>query len=807
MQYIDQLFLRMPVKISLWLLLASPLLFGQTHVLSGLVLDAGTMQPLPSATIRIVGSSKGTVTNSQGQFRFALPKGNVTLAISYLGYESDTIIVLVNDNTFRAIRLRQNAIQLAGVTVTDEDPAYEIIRRAIESKKKWMAQLKTFEGHAFNRTQFRTDSSIAAITEAYSVLYWNRDDSLREVVIQQKQTGNLPRGMQASRVGTVINFNDDQIKQGGFTFLGPTSPNAFEYYDYTLMSTRSMDEYDIYDIHLIPKSTIVPLYRGKISIASRSYAVMDVDVTPNEAFTQPFVSMKNVRYQQIFRLTENKYWLPANYRFEAMFLISVMGISFPAFGIERDVVIYDYAINPEFPDSIKRLNKFTVDSSATTYDSTFWSEHDVLPLTAEQDTAYKTLDSTQTLDKKFAPRGATVSVLNFMGSSVGIADLWFNRVEGFHLGVSSSGDSVFSDDMTVRGGIGYGFADKEWKYNAGATLYFGEKQSQGTLAGFASIIQTRKIFTLSADLYDKHINMPQTIFSGFLINSFSALISKDDVYDYYRSKGISASLTYIPVSSTRISLGAAAEHHLSLFENTSFAWFGKGRLYRAHPQIADGQFNSLRLSASFNPSGILSFVKDAFTASAYIDHTSPMLASDFDYTQAYMRLRGKVSTMNKEELLFPPSLNLFLAIGATSGKLPPQRYFTPTTNLMAFTPLGTLLGARTREFYGDRFIIASVEHNFRRVLFAPLGITRLMESNLELVIGGTVSRYWLSNDALRVPAFRAKDTNGWYYEASIGIQNIFDLLRIDVTRRFTLPKDIVVSLTVSDFLTGFIPEQ
>lgn len=795
------------MKIFLLLLLASSLLFGQTHTLSGLVMDAETMQPLPSATIRIVGTSKGTVTNSQGQFRFVLPKGSIALAVSYLGYESDTITVALSENLFRAIRLRQNAIQLAGVTVTDEDPAYEIIRRAIESKKKWMAQLRTFEGEAFNRTQFRTDSSIAAITEAYSVLYWNRDDSLREVVIQQKQTGNLPRGMQASRVGTVINFNDDQIKQGGFTFLGPTSPNAFEYYDYKLMSTRSMDEYDIYDIQLIPKSAVVPLYRGKISIASRSYAVMEVDVAPNEAFTQPFVTMKNVRYKQLFRLTEGKYWLPANYRFEATFLLSVMGISFPAFGIERDVVIYDYAINPEFPDSIRRLNKFTVDSSATKYDSTFWSEHDVLPLTAEQDTAYKTLDSTQTLGKKFAPRGATVSVLNFMGSSAGMADLWFNRVEGFHLGVSSSIDSALSDDVAMRGGFGYGFADKDLKYNAGMTFHFGDKQSQGTLAGFASIIQTRKIFTLSADLYDKHINMPHTLFSGFLINSFTALISKDDVYDYYRSKGVNVSLTYVPLPSTRISFSAVAEQHLSLFQHTTFAWFGKGRSYRAHPQIANGQFNALRLSASFNPSGILSFVKDAFTASAYIDHTSPSLASDFNYTQAHLNLRGKISTMNREELLFPPSLNLFLAFGATSGNLPPQRYFTPTTNLMAFTPLGTLLGARTREFYGDRFVTASIEHNFRRVLFAPLGSTWLMESNLELVIGGTVSRYWLSNDALRVPTFRAGDTNGWYYETSAGIQNIFDVFRIDVTRRFASPKDIVLSLTVSDFITGFIPKE
>ena len=41
---------------------------------------------------------------------------------------------MIRDQFIR-IALIPNTIQLAGVTVTDEDPAYEIIRRAIESNK------------------------------------------------------------------------------------------------------------------------------------------------------------------------------------------------------------------------------------------------------------------------------------------------------------------------------------------------------------------------------------------------------------------------------------------------------------------------------------------------------------------------------------------------------------------------------------------------------------------------------------------------------------------------------------------------
>jgi hypothetical protein len=340
---------------------------GQVQTVSGDVLDRETLHPLPSATLRVVGTSKGTVTNGQGQFTISLPEGRHTIAVSYLGYRSDTIMVGPDRSDRHSIMLTPNTIELSGVTVTDEDPAYEIIRRAIESKKKWMPQLKTFEGKAFSRLQIRNDSSIAAITEAYSTIYWSIDDSIREVVTQQRQTGNIMKGLFSTRVGDIVNFNEDRIKLGGYTFAGPTAPNAFEYYEYQLISTRDMDDFEVYTIRVTPRSKIVPLFKGTISIAERSYAVMEVDVTPNEAYTQMFVKMNRSRYRQSFHLLEKNFWLPSNFRFDASMTISVAGITLPAFGIERDVVIYDYRINPEFSDTIRRMNKFTLDSSTTVY--------------------------------------------------------------------------------------------------------------------------------------------------------------------------------------------------------------------------------------------------------------------------------------------------------------------------------------------------------------------------------------------------------------------------------------------------------
>ena len=112
-------------------------------------------------------------------------------------------------------------------------------------------------------------------------------------------------------------------------------------------------------------------------------------------------------------------------------------------------------------------------------------------------------------------------------------------------------------------------------------------------------------------------------------------------------------------------------------------------------------------------------------------------------------------------------------------------------------------GLKRRQFYGDRYISFTVDHNFRRILFVPLGIQWLLESNLDLIIEANASRSWLTGSAIRIPLFPVRDSGGWYYETSVGISNILDLFRVDVTRRLSSPTDWVVSLTVADLLTGF----
>ncbi len=66
-------------------------------IIKGTVIDANTNEPLPGANIIVVGTDKGTTTDFDGNFNLESPAGNQKIEISYLGYNSKTLNVAVEN--------------------------------------------------------------------------------------------------------------------------------------------------------------------------------------------------------------------------------------------------------------------------------------------------------------------------------------------------------------------------------------------------------------------------------------------------------------------------------------------------------------------------------------------------------------------------------------------------------------------------------------------------------------------------------------------------------------------------------------
>ncbi len=750
-----------------------------SYFLTGTVTDSASGDPLPAAHVLIAATTHGTITGSAGQFALRVVEGTHVVVFSMIGYRPDTSIVSVTANTVHNTRLQSAEIVLPEMVVTSEDPAVEILRRAIANKRRWISRLVSYQMEAFTRQVIHRDTSIASVTESYTRGYWQQGDTLREEVLQRRQTANIPQSFNFASVGRLINFNDDEIRFFGYTFVGPTSPDALDYYRVHLLRTRRDRGRDIYEIQLIPRSRTIPLFRGTVHIADESYALMGVDVEPNEAFLIPMVKEKQLRYRQQFALFADDIWLPVDIRINARASIGIIGLTIPPFGFEQTSVITDYIINPQLPDSLFRRPRLVVDSSATHTDSSFWASHQVLPLSSEEQLAYRSIDSTQSLEVQFKPGGMTMSIggeAGIAGSILEFADVAFNRVEGLHLGAQFS-RSLFPV-LQARAGIAYGFSDKSGTYAIGGTAFTSPEHTLG----------------LSVDGYHRAETYPDAGAYGALVNSLTSLLYKNDYPDYYRVEGWRASLSASPSRLVSTGITFIDELHSSLPVATDFSLFSRSRAYRPNQPIAEGKMRSLVLSFRYGEAPVpLNLIRHDGMEFA-IEYSAPGIAgSSFDFTRYEGATTLSFPTFGRSAL-FPPTFTFHIAAGTSRGTLPLQRAFSPETASSGLAPFDVLKGMDVKEFGGTAYVALNVEHNFRSLPFLALGIPFLYEKSIELITYGGFAKTW---NRSMLPLHQ---TGGWYSEAGIGFNRILDLLRVDLTWRFSDPAGFRFTLGVAQIL-------
>ncbi|QMU29444.1 TonB-dependent receptor [Adhaeribacter radiodurans] len=101
----------------LWVFLVGPFYSFAQYTVSGRVVDALSQKPLIGATVQI--NRTGTTTNEQGFYQLsAIPAGKQTLAVSYLGYETGTITLKVQQDITQNVTLNPTSLRANEVVIT-----------------------------------------------------------------------------------------------------------------------------------------------------------------------------------------------------------------------------------------------------------------------------------------------------------------------------------------------------------------------------------------------------------------------------------------------------------------------------------------------------------------------------------------------------------------------------------------------------------------------------------------------------------------------------------------------------------------
>lgn len=755
--------------------------FSQTYQITGRVFDLKLNSTLAFVTLKVDGSNFVTTSDEEGIYKFNLPAGYYKVIASHIGYFTDTIYVnLEEQDQTKDIYLSPSEIITQEIVVTGEDPAYEIIRRAIQYKNQFNKNLQEYNYEAYSKlvirsnqlavedTVFQNDTTgdklgIAAILESETKGYFQKPDMFKEIIKAKKETANTRRGV---ALPFIVNFYENTIDLEQVKIPGPLSDNAFDNYEYRLVGTTFIDSLPIFKIEMKNNSELVPQFYGTLYIADSIFSLMKIDLNVNNAGNPRFFSAINFKqkFSQFTDAAGNAYWLPTDNQIYGDG--SVAG--FVQLKAEVFSVVTDYNINVPAPPGTfdKYIIKVLPNSEK---DSSYWAKNQIISNTPEEEYAYKKIEQAENKKAGQIAIGLTSLTYGKYISSVPINYFHYNRVEGSYLGLNANYTSE-KFRTSINGNFGYGFSDKKTKYKLSFTNRFFPDRS---LVFNASIFRGLDPLNFDVDGLTQFFNSMQTLFD------------KKDEYDYYYASGYRMSLVSSTIPQFRVGINYHQEKQTTAFTNTDYSFRKRDEPSKINPPINDAFMRSVGFSVRIDPNEYkyidwgennesrfrtTNFPTLQFT----YDNSSKQFGSTYDFRTYSLLLSGR------NQLTY--FLNFTYKAGATyiNGTVPYQNLAYFNANPGGINPALNFKAMDYQEFLGDKLYYLNFENNFGKFFWGNIPVL----NNLNFVAFYNAGRSEIRQSNYDLSIYKGfSATNGIYQEAGVGVGGILGLFRLDFAWR------------------------
>ncbi len=236
--------------IALVTMLYTTLAFGQNMVqtIRGTILDTDSKSPIIGAQVVILGSHPlvGTVTDVDGKFRLEnVALGKITLELSYLGYEGQTIPsieVTTGKEVVLDLSMQESVLQMNEVVVSARENKGEALNEMslISTRSISLDESKRYAG-GFNDPS-KIVSSFAGVSSS--------QDGNNDIIVR----GNSPKYMQWRLEGVEIttpnHFADQNAVSGGITALNNNLLSTSDFHTGAFSAEYGDVLSGVYDVNL-----------------------------------------------------------------------------------------------------------------------------------------------------------------------------------------------------------------------------------------------------------------------------------------------------------------------------------------------------------------------------------------------------------------------------------------------------------------------------------------------------------------------------------------------------------------------------
>ena len=803
-----------------------PLLFSllansQTKV-SGIVSDESG-EPVAFANVLFKNSTEGTITNDNGRFYLESESNYKTLMISFIGYEGQEILLTSKVTYTMDIKLVESTEQLDEVVLISgkqskkNNPAVDVLRKIWAKKREnGLRKFKQYRYDKYEKIEFDLNTIDSALmkrkifkglefvfkdldtsritgktylpiflNETFSEVYGDNVMNVeKEDIIGNKNSGfDNNQAIIAFMADLYQDYNiyDNYLKFFDKSFTSPLSKTGVDTYSYALRDSAFVDNKWCYNIVYYPRRKNELTFKGDFWVNDTTYAIKNINLEVSKSANINWV--KEIYIEQDFEVVNDSVFLLKRDYMLSDFSFRKKEESRGVYG-KRTTVYGDYKFDEEKSKEFYKAEGNPYDPEAIVKDDAFWEKNRLESLNKDEKGIYQLLDTLKTVPKF----KSYYNLISILGSGYVEIEKWnmdigsvydvfgYNDAEGPRVRLGARTYFNENDPWRFEGYMAYGFMDRKFKHGVSVKFLLDKKRRLIVSGG-----NRRDIEQLGVSLTATNDVLGRSIASSSLL-----------------TVGANNRLTNINLSALNVEIEPLTNFRIGVggtFRTLSSALPDDFSLDYVDPTSVTGISSNIR---QFDFNTIIIYTPGKKTIGygverrAINDNYSTLLLnytkgvngiwdSDFNYSKLQFSY-GQPWQVGGFGRLFST-----VEIGKTFGEVPLGLLNVIPGNQTFFSNYGTFPNLDFYEFVTDTYVSLHLQHNFNGRLFSRIPFLRKL--NLREIIGlrGVWGELSNKNMALNAPASLTTPlqapTDKIYYEYSVGIGNIFRILRIDFNFR------------------------
>jgi hypothetical protein len=501
---------RLIIVFILLLQLAPGLLIAQNQKtkIMGKVIDSLTQEPMPFVVVYIQGTTIGVRTDFNGEYAMEFTTDADSLTATFVGYI--TVQKPIELHKFQTINfaLLENEIDLKELVIRPTtNPAEILLKKIVQNKKQNSGEdLKAYEYEAYSKIEFDAnnisekfqDSKMVKpfqfvfenidtstingksylplfLTEALSNVYYRAEPKTKKEIITASRVSGVDNESIAQFLGDMyqdVNIYDNYVTLFDKNFVSPIANFGLGYYKYYLTDSTFFGKNWCYKIMFKPRRKQELTFTGYFWVADTSFAIKKFDMRIADDANINFIN--DLVTLQEFEPVNDTGWMVTIDKLVVDFNIVNNTKSNMGFYGTKTTSYRNYIFNkPKEDQFYSTPTKITVEDGASAKSDTFWIAHRHDTLSKDEKAVYKMVDTLETV-KLFRTYVDVVKTI-VLGYYVKGNFEWgpyfnvisFNDMEGARLRIGGRTSNKFSTKLMLDGHLAFGTKDQIFKYGGG----------------------------------------------------------------------------------------------------------------------------------------------------------------------------------------------------------------------------------------------------------------------------------------------------------------------------------------------------